>query len=191
MYNPRVSNCSPDRAAMATALRDLLVAAGLDVERADLQGTPERVARLWTESFLGGYSADPAQILGDPVEGEAETDLVVVREIPCHGLCPHHLLPWTGSATVAYMPRAKLVGFGRLADLVHCYTRRPTLQERAANDISESLITHLGARGSACVITATHNCLSVPDDKHETRVVTVSYRGELRERSDLQAQLYR
>ena len=94
--------------------------------------------------------------------GEGDTELVVVRDLPCHGMCPHHLLPWVGHATVAYLPAAKLVGFGRLNDLVHCFTRRLTLQERVCNDIADALMQHLSARGAACVITGQHNCLNVP-----------------------------
>lgn len=174
---------------LADAVRALLRAAGLDLEHADLAGTPDRVARLWASTVLSGYDADPAEILGDPVLGEGDTELVVVRDVPCHGMCPHHLMPWVGFATVAYLPAGKLVGFGRLSDLVHCYTRRLTLQERVCNDIADALMHHLGARGSACVITGQHNCLNVPDDKHGARVVTASYRGELKTRPDLQAQL--
>jgi GTP cyclohydrolase I len=175
--------------ALAEAIRVLLRAAGLDLDHGDLVGTPDRVARLWASAVLSGYDADPATILGDPVLGEGDTELVVVRDIPCHGMCPHHLMPWVGQATVAYLPSTKLVGFGRLSDLVHCYTRRLTLQERVCNDIADALMSHLSARGAACVITGQHNCLNVPDDKHATRVVTASYRGELKTRPDLQAQL--
>jgi GTP cyclohydrolase I len=177
------------KAAIAGAIRELLQACGLDPAHDDLAGTPDRVARMWIELVLSGYAADPAQILGDPVLGEGDTELVVVRDIPCHGMCPHHLLPWVGQATVAYLPGTKLVGFGRLSDLVHCFTRRLTLQERVCNDIADALVQHLDARGSACVITGSHNCLNVPDDKHGTKVVTASYRGELKVRPDLQAQL--
>jgi len=176
-------------AALADAVRALLRASGLDLTHGDLLGTPERVAKLWSTLVLSGYDADPAAILGDPVLGEGDTELVVVRDIPCHGMCPHHLMPWVGKATVAYLPRTKLVGFGRLSELVHCFTRRLTLQERVCNDIADALMHHLDARGSACVITGQHNCLNVPDDKHGTRVVTASYRGELKIRPDLQAQL--
>jgi GTP cyclohydrolase I len=175
--------------ALQAAIRDLLAAGGLDLDDADLRGTPARVAELWRGQFLSGYAMDPAAILGEPVVGEGENELVVIREIPCHGMCPHHLLPWTGHATVAYLPGDRLVGFGRLAELVHCFTRRLTLQERACNDIADALMEHLRARGSACVVTAAHACLSVPGDKHGTRVVTASYRGDLRTRPDLQAQL--
>jgi GTP cyclohydrolase I len=174
---------------MEEAVRELLVAAGLDVEHADLAGTPGRVARLWTDLVLSGYDIDPAQVLGDPLAADGDTELVVVRDIPCHGMCPHHLMPWVGRATVAYLPQDKIVGFGRLGDLVHCFTRRLSLQERACNEVVDALMSHLGARGAACVITGQHNCLNVPDDKHETRVVTGSYRGEFKTRADLQAQL--
>ncbi|PRQ02845.1 GTP cyclohydrolase 1 [Enhygromyxa salina] len=174
---------------LADAVRELLRACGLDPEHSDLVGTPDRVARLWATQVLSGYDADPAEILSDLIDDEGDTEFVVVRDIPCHGMCPHHLMPWVGAATVAYLPGAALVGFGRLNDLVHCFTRRLTLQERVCNDIADALMEHLGARGAACVITGQHNCLNVPDDKHGTRVVTASYRGELKTRIDLQTQL--
>jgi GTP cyclohydrolase IA len=183
------SSVSPREQALAAAVQALLRACDLDLEHSDLVGTPKRVARLWSSLVLSGYEADPAEILGDPVLGEGDTELVVVRDVPCHGMCPHHLMPWVGQATVAYLPAAKLVGFGRLSDLVHCFTRRLTLQERVCNDIADALMQHLSARGAACVITGQHNCLNVPDDKHAARVVTASYRGEIKTRPDLQAQL--
>lgn len=168
----------------------LLAACGLDLGHKDLTGTPARVARVWTEEFLSGFAMDPAQILGDPVEGEGASELVIVRGLPFHGLCPHHLLPYTGSASVAYLPSNRLAGFGRLGDLVTCFTRRLTLQERACNDVVDALTEHLGARGAGCVMRARHTCLSVPDNKHAAEVVTSSLRGELRERADLQALLF-
>ena len=182
-------SASDRQAALAEAVRALLRASGCDLDHPDLLETPERVARLWSNLVLSGYDADPAAILGNPVLGEGNTALVVVRDIPCHGMCPHHLLPWVGTATVAYLPTTKLVGFGRLSELVHAYTRRLTLQERVCNDIVDALMQHVDARGAACVITGQHNCLNVPDDKHGTRVVTASYRGEFETRADWQAQL--
>ena len=181
----------PSTAAMEAAVRELLGACDLNLEHKDLRRTPQRVARVWQEHFLAGFAMDPAAILGDPVEGEAETSLVVVRRIPYHGLCPHHLLPYVGEATVAYLPDTKLLGFGRLGDLVTCFTRRLTLQERACNDVVDALMEHLGARGAGCVMRARHTCLAIPDNKHPTEVTTSSIRGELLDRQDLQAELYR
>jgi GTP cyclohydrolase I len=178
---------TPD--ALEGAVAAFLEACGRSTEERDLQGTPRRVAELWRAQFLDGYELDSAIILGDLVEGEGDNEIVVVRDIPCHGMCPHHLMPWTGRATVAYLPEAALVGFGRLAQLVRAHTHRLTLHERACNEIADALVEHLAARGSACVITATHNCLNVPEDKHGTHVVAASYRGEFKTRRDLQAQL--
>lgn len=181
---------APRSLAIERAVASLLDACGLDREHKDLVGTPARVARVWSEEFLAGFHMDPAQILGDPVEGEGEAALVVVRGIPYHGLCPHHLLPYTGTAAVAYLPSTKLAGFGRLADLVACFTRRLTLQERACNDIVDALVRHLAARGAGCVMRGRHTCLSIPDNKHAADVLTSSLRGELLARPDLQAQLF-
>lgn len=174
---------------IAAAVKAFLEACGRDPSHADLVRTPERVAALWREHFLAGYAMDPAEILGDPVLGEGETELVIVRNLPFHGMCPHHLLPYLGRATVAYLPADRLVGFGRLGDLVTCFTRRLTLQERAANDVADALMQHLGAQGAACVMVGRHACLAVPGDKQDAEVVTASFRGKLRDRPDLRDRL--
>ncbi len=179
----------PDPSAVAHAITTLLQACNLDLDHKDFSRTPERVAKTWVEEFLSGFAMDPATILGDPVMGEGTTELVVVRDLPYHGLCPHHLLPYTGRATLAYLPADKLAGFGRLGDLLACYTRRLTLQERACNDIVDALMTHLSARGAGCVMHGHHTCLSIPGNKHGTSVTTSSFRGELRGRPELQATL--
>ncbi len=171
------------------AVRSLLAASGLDLSHKDLVGTPARVAKLWTREFLSGYSANPAEILGDPVTGEGHTELVVIRDLPFHGMCPHHLLPYAGRATVAYLPGEKLVGFGRLGDLVRCFANRLTLQERACNDVVDAIMLHLGARGAGCVMSGEHMCLRIPDNKHAAKVVTSSFRGELQARPELQDRL--
>jgi len=191
MSNPPQHTPKPQGAAIEAAVTELLRACDLDLDHKDLRRTPQRVAKVWREHFLAGFAMDPAAILGDPVEGEAQTALVVVRGIPFHGMCPHHLLPYVGEATVAYLPHKKLLGFGRLGDLVTCFTRRLTLQERACNDVVDALIEHLGALGAGCVMRGRHMCLAIPDNKHATEVTTSSFRGELQTRLDLQAELYR
>ena len=129
---------------LRAAIEALLRASGLDPARdPDLVETPARVARLWESEFLAGYGMDPAKILGDPVAGEADPDVVVVGGLRFHAMCPHHLLPYRGVAHVAYLPAGKLVGFGRLAELVDCFTKRLTLQERATHQIADALCRHL------------------------------------------------
>jgi GTP cyclohydrolase I len=178
-----------DRDALAAAVAALLRAAGADLAAKDFADTPDRVARLWCDAFLGGNRLDPAVILGHPVEGEAPTEMVVVRDLPFAGMCPHHLLPYIGRATIAYLPGDKLVGFGRLGELVRCFTARLTLQERAGNDIVDAIMTHLQARGAACIMVGQHACLRIPETRHDAEVVTASFRGEFRERAELRDRL--
>jgi GTP cyclohydrolase I len=177
-------------AAIEAAIAELLRACEQDLGHKDLVSTPTRVAKLWREQFLSGTAMDPAVILGDPVEGEGPTGLVIIRDLPYHGMCPHHLLPYAGRATVAYLPGTQLVGFGRLGDLVNCYTRRLTLQERACNDIVDALMRHLDARGAGCVMVGEHMCLRIPENRHRAQVVTASFRGELQQRTELQDRLW-
>jgi GTP cyclohydrolase I len=184
------SERTPRDAELRAAVEALLRAAGLDPAHADLRETPERVARLWRAEFLAGYAMDPAAILGEPVMGEADPDVVVVGGLRFHGMCPHHLLPYRGVAHVAYIPNGKLVGFGRLAELVECFTKRLTLQERATHQMADALVAHLGARGAGCVIEAEQMCLAIPGEKHDqSGVVTSAFVGEMRERPDLKARL--
>jgi GTP cyclohydrolase IA len=181
---------APQLARMAAAVHDLLVACGLDARAADLRATPRRVARLWSEEFLAGYALDPAEILGDPVLGEPDPEVVVLSGLRFHSLCPHHLLPYRGVAAVAYLPRTKLFGFGRVARLVDCFTRRLTLQERATCQIARALCELGGARGAACVLRAEQLCLAIPGERHDaSEVVTTSFVGELKGQPDLQARL--
>jgi len=177
--------------AMSAAVAALLEAAGLDpAGDADLRQTPERVARLWQEEFLAGYAMDPAKILGDLVVGETDPDVVIVSGLRFHSMCPHHLVPFRGVAHLAYIPAGKLAGFGRLADLVECFTKRLTLQERATHQIAHALWTGLGARGAGCVMEAEQLCLALPGERHDrSGVLTSAFAGEMRERPDLKARL--
>jgi GTP cyclohydrolase I len=181
-----------DRDAIAAAVSALLRAAGHDPSGdTDLRQTPERVAKLWVEEFLAGYDMDPAKILGDPVLGESSPDVVVVSGLRFHSMCPHHLVPFRGVAHVAYMPAGKLAGFGRLADLVECLTKRLTLQERATHQIAEEIWRCLSARGAGCVMEAEQWCLALPGERHDqSKVVTAAFVGEMNDRPELKARLY-
>lgn len=177
--------------ALRAAIDALLRAAGRDPSAdPDLGQTADRVSRMWQNEFLAGYEMDPAAILGEPVLGEADPEVVVVTGLRFHAMCPHHLVPYRGVAHVAYLPAGKLVGFGRLADLVDCFTKRLTLQERATHQIAAALMDGLAAHGAGCVIEAEQLCLALPGEKHDqSGVVTSAFVGEMRQRPDLKARL--
>jgi GTP cyclohydrolase I len=188
---PARTEVAPGGEAIERATLEFLRACGLDPGGdPDLSETPARVARLWQTEFLAGYHMDPQEILGDPVEGEADPDVVVVGNLRFHAMCPHHLVPYRGVAHVAYLPAGRLVGFGRLGELVECFTKRLTLQERATHQIADALCQVLGARGAGCVLEAEHMCLSLPGERHDqSTVVTSAFVGEMRERPELKARL--
>jgi GTP cyclohydrolase I len=166
-----------DAPAFERAVTDLLRACGLAPDAAHMGRTPQRVRELWQRRLLGGYDLDPATALGD---GFADTrdDLVVIRGIAVHGVCPHHLVPFRGVAHVGYLPGGRLHGFGRIARMVDAIGHRFTYQEWMTRDVAEALVVHGHARGAACVIEAEQLCLLLGEDRRgDERVVTQAFVG--------------
>jgi len=87
--------------------------------------------------------------------------MVVLRNIPFHSMCEHHLLPFMGKAHVAYIPRGKVAGLSKLARVVEAFARRPQVQERLTQQIAEMLMGHLDAKGVGVIIEATHTCMTI------------------------------
>jgi GTP cyclohydrolase I len=113
-----------DRPRIESAVREILVALGEDPEREGLRGTPRRVAEAYAFLFTG-LGDDPAGHL-DVGFQEEHREMVLVRDIPLHSLCEHHLMPFVGKAHVGYIPDGKVVGLSKLARLVEGYARRPS-----------------------------------------------------------------
>ncbi|MDP2809749.1 MAG: GTP cyclohydrolase I FolE [Rhodocyclaceae bacterium] len=166
-----------DAPAFERAITDLLAASGVTPDAAHMGRTAQRVRELWQKRLLGGYDIDPAEALG---EGFADdrSDMVVIRGIAIHGVCPHHLVPFRGVAHVGYLPGGRLHGFGRIARLVDAIGHRFTYQEWMTRDIAEALSHHGKARGAACVVEAEQLCLLLGEDRRgDERVVTQAFAG--------------
>jgi GTP cyclohydrolase I len=172
-----------DAPAFERAVADLLRACGIAPDAKHMGRTPQRVRELWQRRLLGGYDLDPAAALGEGFD-DPRSDMVVIRGIAIHGVCPHHLVPFRGVAHVAYLPGGRLHGFGRIARLVDAIGHRFTYQEWMTRDIAEALLTHGRARGAACVIEAEQLCLLLGEDRRgDERVITQAFSGEF-EHSD-------
>lgn len=172
-----------DAAAFERAIVDLLHACGVPSDTVHTGKTAQRVRELWQKRLLGGYDIDPAAALGEGFADE-RSDMVVIRGIAIHGVCPHHLVPFRGVAHVAYLPGGRLHGFGRIARLVDAIGHRFTYQEWMTRDIAEALMTHGKASGAACVIEAEQLCLLLGEDRRgDERVVTQAFTGAF-EKSD-------
>jgi GTP cyclohydrolase I len=167
-----------DAPAFERAVTDLLRACGVSPDTVHTGKTARRVRELWQRRLLGGYELDPAEALGEGFE-DHRRDMVVVRGIAIHGVCPHHLVPFRGVAHVAYLPGGWLHGFGRIARMVDAIGHRFTYQEWMTRDIAEALMGHGRARGAACVVEAEQLCLLLGEDRRgDERVVTQAFVGE-------------
>lgn len=141
------------------AVREFLAACGFRRLSGELRQTPARVARAWSDELLSGYAEDPARLLAPLVTARGR-DLVAVRDIPFVSTCAHHLLPFHGRVHVAYLPSGRIAGVSRLGALVRCLSRRLQIQEDLTREIAGWIHRSLRPRGAACVIEATHLCLS-------------------------------
>lgn len=180
-----------DAIAFERAVTDLLIACGVAPDSVHTGKTAQRVRELWERRLLGGYAMDPAEALGDGFEDERQ-DMVVVRGIAVHGVCPHHLVPFRGVAHVAYVPGGRLHGFGRIARMVDAIGHRFTYQEWMTRDIAEALVKHGRAKGAACVVEAEQLCLLLGEDRRgDERVVTQAYVGAFRDDAQLRNEFLR
>ncbi|MDN3645614.1 GTP cyclohydrolase I FolE [Pontixanthobacter aestiaquae] len=142
------------------AIRTLLAWSGDDPEREGLLDTPKRVARAWKE-YCEGYAEDPAVHLSrvfEEVGGYEE--LVLLKDIPFHSHCEHHMAPIIGKAAIAYLPTNRVVGISKLARVLHGYSRRLQVQERLTAEVADCIWENLEPRGVAVVIEAQHSCMT-------------------------------
>jgi GTP cyclohydrolase I len=145
---------------VAEAVRTLIRWAGDDPEREGLLDTPMRVARAWRE-YARGYSEDPAYHLSRTFEEVGGYDeIVLLKDIPFQSHCEHHMAPIIGKASIAYLPRDKVVGISKLARVLHGFARRLQVQERLTAEVADCICEHLQPKGVAVVIEASHACMT-------------------------------
>jgi len=145
---------------VADAVRTLIRWAGDDPAREGLLDTPARVARAWKE-YARGYEEDPAVHLArtfDEVGGYDE--IVLLKDIPFQSHCEHHMAPIIGKASIAYLPRDRVVGISKLARVLHGFARRLQVQERLTAQVADCICEHLQPKGVAVVIEASHACMT-------------------------------
>jgi len=151
----------PTREEAEAAVRTLIAWAGDDPDREGLQETPARVAKAYEELFEG-YRLDPAEALSKVFrEVEGYDELVLVKDVPFHSHCEHHMVPFHGVAHIAYYPENGVVGLSKLARIVEVFARRLQTQETMTAQIVQAIEEALRPRGVAVVIEAEHMCMSM------------------------------
>ncbi|WP_254535832.1 GTP cyclohydrolase I FolE [Sphingopyxis terrae] len=150
----------PVPADVARAIETLIRWVGDDPAREGLLDTPKRVARAWKE-YCSGYGEDPAVHLSRTFEEVGGYDeIVLLRDIPFQSHCEHHMAPITGKASIAYLPRERVVGISKLARVLNGYARRLQVQERLTAEVAKCIWDNLHPHGVAVVIDAQHGCMT-------------------------------
>lgn len=147
-----------------------------------LKGTCERVVRTWEQDLLCGVQIQPPEkLLQNSISLESKTsNIVVLRNLATVTICPHHLLPAVGHATVVYVPAERVAGLGTIAKLVDHFARRMELQEKVGQNVACALVQHLGAKGALCRLSMLHTCLVARGEyQHNARLETVAYAGSM------------
>ena len=145
---------------VSEAVRTLIRWAGDDPDREGLLDTPRRVAKAWRE-YARGYSEDPAVHLSRTFEEVGGYDeIVLLKDIPFQSHCEHHMAPIIGKASIAYLPKDRVVGISKLARVLHGFARRLQVQERLTAQVADCICENLNPLGVAVVIEASHACMT-------------------------------
>ncbi|MDI4657498.1 GTP cyclohydrolase I FolE [Xanthobacter autotrophicus] len=172
----------PSRQEAEAAVRTLLAYIGEDPAREGLLDTPKRVVKSYDELF-SGYGEDGDELL-DRTFGEIGTfdDFVLVRDIPFHSHCEHHMVPFVGKAHIAYFPVERVVGLSKIARVVDIFARRLQTQEHLTSQITTTLDEGLRPRGVAVMIEAEHMCMSMRGiTKQGVSTLTTQFTGVFRD----------
>jgi GTP cyclohydrolase I len=182
----------PDRKALAKAIEDLLLASGAELD-AETRETPSRVAKAFIEDFLDGYAQDATEVLRSSlVPAPRRGELVIASQIDFHAMCPHHLLPYKGTAAVGYVADQWLVGFGKIAEATDALAHRLILQEALVHRLCESVMAALSPLGAGVVVAAEHGCMQVRGPtRRNSRVSVEAWAGTFEKDAELRRSLAR
>jgi GTP cyclohydrolase I len=170
---------SVDTKRIEAAVKELLESVGEDPEREGLKKTPHRIANMYSE-LLAGYARDPKKYL-ESVFNEKYDEVVMLRDIPFYSVCEHHLMPFIGKASVAYLPAGCVLGVSKLARVVDCFARRLQVQERMTDQIADFLMEGLQPQGVAVVVKASHSCMTIRGAKKPgSEMITSALRGRFK-----------
>jgi len=183
-----------DTERIEKAVKEILLAVGEDIEREGIKQTPKRVARMYTE-LLSGAREDPEKHLRS-VFKENYDEIVMLRNIPFFSICEHHLMPFIGTAHVAYLPAGAVLGVSKLARLVDCFAHRLQVQERLTDQIADFIMTGLKPRGVAVVLEASHSCMTIRGIRKPGSVMVTSslrgiFRSDPRSRSEIMSLIHK
>ena len=158
---------------LAAHYRSIIQLLGEDPDREGMQKTPMRVAKAM-QVLTRGYSQDPHQVLTDALFAEKYNQMVIVKDIDVFSLCEHHMLPFYGTAHVAYIPNGYITGLSKIARVVDIYSHRLQVQERLTQQIKDCIQQTLKPLGVMVVIEAKHMCMMMRGIEKQNAITTTS-----------------
>jgi GTP cyclohydrolase I len=163
--------------AISEGIRIALIEMGEDLSDPNLARTPMRVAK-WIAEF-GNHKTQCLEDILQPRFPEEHQELVIVKDIQFTALCAHHMLPFRGSAAVAYIPKSDVVGISKLDRAVQFYANRLTLQERITKQVADGIMSVLEPKGVMVVLyNVEHQCMTIRGVKDpHARTTTSAVRG--------------
>lgn len=171
-------------------VRLILEGIGEDINREGLLETPDRIARMY-EELAGGYTEDVAGHLKKRFHVD-NNDMVMEKDIHFYSFCEHHMLPFYGTAAIAYIPQGEVVGLSKIARTVEVFAKRFQLQERLTAQIADAFMKELKPKGVMVLVEAEHMCMTMRGIKKPgTKTVSVVTRGVFDEDEKLQNSFYR
>ena len=179
-----------DKEKIQKGVRLILEGIGEYIHREGLVETPDRIARMY-EELAAGYRDDAAVHLKKRFHVD-NNDMVMEKDIHFYSFCEHHMLPFYGTAAVAYIPNGEVVGLSKIARTLEVFAKRFQLQERLTAQIADVFMEELKPHGVMVLIEAEHMCMTMRGIKKPgTKTVTVVTRGVFNEDEKLQNQFYR
>ena len=173
------------------SLRHIISYIGDDPNREGLIDTPNRVVRSWKKLF-GGYKEDSFKILSNAsFDAEGYDEMIMLKNLEFYSTCEHHMIPFFGKATVAYIPESRIVGISKLARVVEVFARRLQIQERMTTQITDAIDEVLHPLGVMVVLEAQHLCMIARGvEKQHSSMVTSAVRGVFRDKPEVRAEFF-
>ncbi|MEX0788574.1 MAG: GTP cyclohydrolase I FolE [Anaerolineales bacterium] len=179
--------------AIQEAVSRILSCVGEDPARDGLRDTPRRVAKMYGE-LLGGYTEDLDTVVnGARFAVEYGTgEMVIASEIEYVSMCEHHMLPFTGKAHVAYIPKDQVIGLSKIPRIVDMFAHRLQVQERLTNEIADALEKAIAPDGVMVILEGQHSCAALRGvKKHGMNMMTTAHRGAFRDDRALREEFHR
>ena len=179
-----------DKDKIREGVKLILEGIGEDINREGLIETPNRIAAMY-EELAAGYNEDASNHLQTKFHVD-DNDMVMEKDIHFYSFCEHHMLPFYGTAAVAYIPDGEIVGLSKIARTIEVFAKRFQLQERLTAQVADALLEELAPQGVMVLVEAEHMCMTMRGIKKPgTKTVTVVTRGVFDDNEKLQNRFYR